>query len=99
MPIGSDELCTVKIRYKEPIEDVSHEIEAVVYDRETGTKNAELARLLYCVSEKLRGSDKLDEADEVFLEKMLVDGKYKELNSSNSKKLTLFVEAMLLNGK
>ncbi len=99
VPTGSDELCTVKIRYKEPIEDVSHEIEAVVYDRETGTKNAELARLLYCVSEKLRGSDKLDEADEVFLEKMLVDGKYKELNSSNSEKLTLFVEAMLLNGK
>ena len=95
----SDELCTVKVRYKEPLEDVSHEIEAVVYDRETGTKNAELARLLYCVSEKLRGSDKLDEADEVFLEKMLVDGKYKELNSSNSEKLTLFVEAMLLNGK
>ena len=55
--------------------------------------------MLYCVSEKLRGSDKLDEADEVFLEKMLVDGKYKELNSSNSEKLTLFVEAMLLNGK
>ena len=96
---GSNEICEVRIRYKEPLEDVSHEIEAVVYDRETGTKNAELARLLYCVSEKLRGSDKLDEADEEFLKNMLANGKYKELYSGNSEKLTLFVEAMLLNGQ
>jgi Ca-activated chloride channel family protein len=95
----SDELCTVKVRYKEPLGDVSHEIEAVVYDRETGTKNAELARLLYCVSEKLRGSDKLDEADEEFLKSMLANGKYRELCSDSPEKLILFVEAMLLNGR
>ena len=95
----SDELCTVKIRYKEPLADVSHEIKTAVYDENTGTKNAELAWLLYCVSEKLRGSDKLDEADEEFLKNMLANGKYKELYSGNSEKLTLFVEAMLLNGQ
>lgn len=93
----SDELCTVKIRYKEPLADVSHEIESVVYDQAAGTKNTELAWFIYCVSEKLRGSDKLDAEDEAFLEKMLADGKYKELTEHDAEKLTLFVEAMLLN--
>ena len=94
----SDELCTVKLRYKEPLEDVSHEIEAIVFDRDTGTKNAELARLLYCVSEKLRGSDKLDAADEAWLKETVSGGKYKSLTDHDAEKLTLFVEAMLLNG-
>lgn len=91
----SDELCTVKIRHKEPLADVSHEIEDVVYDQDTGTKNAELAWFIYCVSEKLRGSDKLDATDEAFLEKMLAGEKYKELG--NSEKLIMLVEAMLRN--
>lgn len=91
----SDELCTVKTRYKEPLADVSHEIESVVYDQDTGTKNTELAWFIYCVSEKLRGSDKLDASDEAFLEKMLDGGKYKELG--NNEKLTMLVEAMLRN--
>ena len=97
VPTGSDELCTVKIRYKEPLADVSHELQAVVFDRETATRNAELARLLYCVSEKLRGSDKLDEADEQFLAHMLSGGKYKELSGKDVERLTLFVESMALN--
>ena len=91
----SDELCTVKIRYKEPLADVSHEIESVVYNQDAGTKNTELAWFIYCVSEKLRGSDKLDAEDEAFLEKMLDDGKYKELG--NREKLTMLAEAMLRN--
>ena len=93
----SDELCTVKIRYKEPLADVSHEIESVVYNQDAGTKNTELAWFIYCVSEKLRGSDKLDAEDEAFLEKMLTDGKYKELG--NREKLTMLVEAMMRNQK
>ena len=97
VPTGSDELCTVKIRYKEPLADVSHELQAVVFDRETATRNAELARLLCCVSEKLRGSDKLDEADEQFLARMLSGGKYKERGGKDAEKLTLFVESMALN--
>ena len=94
---GSDELCTVKLRYKEPLEDVSHELETIVFDQDTSTKNAELARLLYCVSEKLRGSDKLDAADEAWLKEMISSGKYKTLTNHDAEKLTLFVEAMLLN--
>ena len=91
----SDELGTIKVRYKEPLSDVSHEIESVVYNQDAGTKNTELAWFIYCVSEKLRGSDKLDAADEKFLEKMLADGKYKELTGSNQEKLRLLVEAMM----
>ena len=91
----SDELCTVKIRYKEPLADVSHEIESVVYNQDAGTKNTELAWFIYCVSEKLRGSDKLDAEDEAFLARMLADGKYKELTGSNQEKLRLLVEAMM----
>ena len=98
VPTGSDELCTVKIRYKEPLADVSHELQAVVYDRETATRNAELAWLLYCVSERLRGSYKLDESDEQVLARMLSGGKYKELSGKDVEKLTLFVESMNLNG-
>ena len=87
----------MKIRYKEPLCDISHELQAVVFDRETATRNAELARLLYCVSEKLRRSDKLDASDEQFLARMLSGGKYKELSGKDAEKLTLFVESMALN--
>ena len=97
VPTGSDELCTVKIRYKEPLADVSHELQTVVFDRETATRNAELARLLYCVSEELRCSVKLDESDEQFLARMLSGGKYRELSGKDAEKLTLFVESMALN--
>ena len=76
---------------------MSNEIESVVYGHDTGTKNTELAWFIYCVSEKLRGSDKLDAEDEAFLARMLADGKYKELTEHDAEKLTLFVEAMLLN--
>jgi len=93
----SEELCTVKVRYKEPLADVSHEIERVVFNQDTSTKNAELAWFIYCVSAKLRGSDKLDEVDEAWLREMVTGGKYKNLTEHDVEKLTLFVETMLLN--
>ena len=96
---GSDELCTVKIRYKDPLADVSREIEKVVYNEDLSTDNLDLAWLLYCVSEKLRESDKLDVADEEYLKQMLTDNKYKALQEKDSEKLTLFVEAKNLNRK
>lgn len=68
-----------------------------MYDREASTKNAKLPCLLYCVSEKMRGSDKLDKADEAWLKELLTGGRYKNLTERDAEKLTLFVEAMLLN--
>ena len=62
---GSSELCTVRIRYKEPLEDVSHEIEHVVADASEGyTDNLLLAHAVYVAAEKLRNSDKIEQRDE-----------------------------------
>ena len=62
---GSRELGTVKVRYKEPLEDTSHEVEHVI--AETGeryTDNLVLASVVYVCAEKLRDSDKIDARDE-----------------------------------
>ena len=90
----SDELGTVKIRYKEPLSDVSHPVEATFFNTDHATANARLAYLLYCISEKLRGSDKLDEADEAYLADMLTDRKYKEIAGTNLEKLELLIDAL-----
>lgn len=113
--VPSDELCTVKVRFKDPLGEESEEISKAVLQGE-GTegglgaegcgsgaegaddaskgKNARLAYFLYCLSEKLRGSDKLDEADEAFFAEMVKDKKYAELASGNSEldRLVAFVQ-------
>ena len=72
---GSEEPGTVKVRYKEPLEDTSHEIEKVIATSEEAfTDNLRLAFIVYVCAEKLRGSDKIS-AEEIGLAKKL----YKEL--------------------
>ena len=62
---GSAELGTVKVRYKEPLEDVSHEVEHVIPDAEERyTDNLLLASAVFVAAEKLRDSDKVDARDE-----------------------------------
>ena len=62
---GSAELGTVKVRYKEPLEDVSREIEHVIPNaNEHYTDNLLLASAVYTAAEKLRDSDKIDARDE-----------------------------------
>lgn len=62
--IDSNELCTVKVRYKKPLEDKSHEIEFVVPSpNDSFTDNAKFAFIIYVASEKLRASDKIGEED------------------------------------
>ena len=90
---NSDELGTIKVRYKEPLSDVSHEIEKIVYPDENSGSNAELAYLLYCISERLRGSDKLDEDDEQFLHEMIASGRYESFLKTNGEKLSAFLDA------
>ena len=89
----SDELGTIKLRFKEPLSDVSSEIEKIIYPDEKSGNNVKLAYLLYCISEKMRGSDKLDEDDQQFLHKMVADGLYKEFIKTNGEKLEAFVNA------
>lgn len=75
---GSKEPGTVKVRYKEPLEDVSHELEKVIETADaTFTDNLRLAFIVYVCAEKLRGSDKIGSA-EIDLARQL----YKELGEA-----------------
>lgn len=75
---GSQEMGTVKVRYKEPLADTSHEIEKVIEDAEASfTDNLRLAFIVYVCAEKLRGSDKIG-AEEIELAKKL----YQELGDA-----------------
>ena len=94
---NSEELCTVKLRYKEPLSDESTELSHVVTQEKNGGENTRLARLLYCIGEKLRGSDKIDEADEEFFRSMLDDDARKKLPGGNEAKLKLLLEYVRRN--
>ena len=89
----SKELCTVKVRYKEPLGDQSEEIvKAISADSmldSSEQKNAMFAYFLYVLSEKLRQSDKLDSADEAFFDKMLDKNAYQELMGKESEAVEL----------
>ncbi len=93
----SDELGTIRVRYKEPLSDESCEIEKIVYPDEKSGVNIQLAYMLYCLSEKLRGSGKLDEADENFLHEVMAGGLYEAFPESNDEKLELFINALTEN--
>ena len=88
--IGSDELCTVKVRYKEPLADTSHEIEKIIGSKDKShTDNLKLAFIVYVCAEKLRGSDKIS-PDEIELAKKLyaeLGDSIKQKNSSDLYKL------------
>ncbi|MBQ9865510.1 MAG: von Willebrand factor type A domain-containing protein [Lachnospiraceae bacterium] len=90
----SDELCTVKIRYKAPLSEESTEIskavKAVSGDKIGG--NAALAYFLYCLGEKLRKSDKLNKDDEEYFDNMIKDGAYLKLPGGNEDKIKLIAE-------
>ena len=75
---GSKEVGTVKVRYKEPLAEVSHEIEKVIVSPEASfTDNLRLAFIVYVCAEKLRGSDKIS-SQEIALARQL----YAELGSA-----------------
>ena len=78
---GSNEICEVRIRYKEPLEDESKEVVKVVNKTDKNDFDTELAYALYVKSEELRGSQKTDAADREFL-KNFDSAKYEELNGN-----------------
>ena len=94
-----DERGIVSIRYKEPLEDKSSQIEAVVYNTNHSTQNIQLAYFLYCISEKLRRSDRLDEYDDKFLEVMITSEFYKNFSGSNKRKLEILLDALKHKGE
>ena len=73
------EIGTVSVRFKAPLSDESEEITEIIPDEPATGNNVKAAYLLYCLSEKLRGSNKLDTDDFKFLASQLNDDNYKEL--------------------
>ena len=62
---GSEELGLVKIRYKEPLEEISHEIDHVIpTGEERYSDNLTLAYIVYICAEKLRDSRMIEARDE-----------------------------------
>jgi Ca-activated chloride channel family protein len=94
---NSDELGSVSIRYKEPLSNQSSQIETAIYNTNHSTQNIRLAYFLYCLSEKLRGSDKLDEYDEQFLDVMITSEFYKNFSGANKEKLEMLLDAFKRN--
>ena len=104
--IPSEELCTVKVRFKEPLSETSAEISKAVMAGASegngsgdagsadGSRNVKLAYFLYCLSEKLRKSDKLDDADKAYFQKMLESGEYKELAGDGGSEVELLIKKM-----
>lgn len=90
----ADEIATIKLRYKDPLSEKSEELETVVTGYEGVSADAHLAYLLYCVSEKLRGSDKLDDCDRAFLSAMNDMRLYKMFGGSNTDKLDTLMNAI-----
>ena len=95
----SDELGTVSIRYKEPLSDKSSQIETVVYNTNHSSQNVQLAYFLYCISEKLRESKRLDEYDVKFLDVMITSGFYKNFSGPNKEKLEMLLDAYKHNSE
>ncbi|MCR4654645.1 MAG: von Willebrand factor type A domain-containing protein [Lachnospiraceae bacterium] len=92
---GSGEPGTIRVRYKEPLADASHELEKAIETAEASyTDNLRLAFIVYVCAEKLRGSDKISTADAELagrLYKELGDA-IKEKNSSDLYKLAGILE-------
>lgn len=94
--VPSTELCTVKVRFKEPLGEQSEEIAQTVdapNAKEAG-KNVKLAYFLYVISEKLRGSERLDDADQEFFKKTVEKHAYKEWAGEGSEALELLLQRL-----
>ena len=87
---GSQEPGTVKVRYKEPLGDVSHELEKVIATAEASfTDNLRLAFIVYVCAEKLRGSDKISNEEMKLARKLYAElgPSIREKNASDLYKL------------
>ena len=102
--VESPELGTVRINYKDPLGEKSHEIEAPIFANETAAgffgyetgaaSNVKLAYLIYCAAEMLRKSDKMDDDDKVYLWSMTKDSTFKNIAGTpdNEEKLACLLK-------
>ena len=92
---GSSELGTIKIRYKEPLEDKSHELEKVIETAEASfTDNLRLAFVVYVCAEKLRNSEKISDEEMKLARKLYakLGSDIREKNAVDLYKLALILE-------
>ena len=66
----------------------------MVSGNEGAGANAQLAYLLYCVSEALRGSDKLDDYDRQYLDVVCTSRLYMGFSNTNERKLKTLLDAV-----
>ena len=97
--VESPELGTVRINYKDPLGEKSHEIGAPIFANETAAgffgyetgaaSNVKLAYLIYCAAEMLRKSDKMDDDDKVYIWSMTKEDTFKSIagTQDNEEKL------------
>ncbi len=81
-PNDYEELGTVSVRYKMPLSDESEEISEVIPLGVKYTDNSKVAYLLYCISEMLRKSLKLDKNDYKYLLSMIEGDSYKSFTDT-----------------
>lgn len=79
---NDEELGELRIRYKEPLDDVSQEVVKPIKMTDKNDEDVRLAYALYVKSEILRESDKIDESDKEFLKNFDI-APYKEMNNDN----------------
>ena len=92
---GSSEPGTIKVCYKEPLEDTSHELEKVIETAEASfTDNLRLAFIVYVCAEKLRGSDKISDKEITLAKKLYAElgPSIREKNASDLYKLAGILE-------
>lgn len=92
---GSPEPGTVKVRYKEPLEDVSHELEKAIETADASfTDNLRLAFVVYVCAEKLRGSDRISGKETALAKKLYAElgPSIREKNASDLYKLAGILE-------
>ena len=91
---GSRDLGTIKVRYKEPLRDVSHELEKVIGSSEASyTDNLRLAFIIFVCGEKLRRSDKIG-VEEIDLAKKLYQELGESIKERNSSDLYMLAEIL-----
>ena len=92
--VESQELGTVRVNYKDPLGEESHEIEKVFFDEGTGVANVKLAYLVYCIAERLRNSGKLDDDDKAFGWSMTRDSAFRNIAGTpgNEEKLACLLK-------
>ena len=109
--VESPELGTVRINYKDPLGEKSHEIGAPIFANETAAgffgyetgaaSNVKLAYLIYCAAEMLRKSDKMDDDDKVYLWSMTKDSTFKNIAGTpdNEEKLACLLKRPSLRAR